>query len=111
MRELTLLPAVVLALMRDMRLSELLSESSLSICLRFVIVFPFVTGALASPSESLESNEGTFLDVVWDDGLGLEKASKMDGCFTSIRSEMEKQTMLNVQITGCISFPLKSYTL
>lgn len=106
-----MLPAVVLALMRDMRLSEPPSESSLSICLRFKTGFPFVTGALASPSESLEPNEGTFVDVVWDDGLGLEKASKMDGCFTSIKSEKEKQTMLNVQIRGCVTYPFKSYTL
>lgn len=103
-----MLPAVVLALMRDMRLSEPLSESSLSICLRFKTGFPFATGALVSPSEPLESNEGTFLDVVWGDGLGLEKASKMDGCFTSIKSEKEKQTLLNVQIRGCVTFPLTS---
>lgn len=98
-----MLPAVVLALMRDMRLSEPPSESSLSICLRFKTGFLFATGALASPSESLESNEGTFLDVVWGDGL--EKASKMDGCFTSRKSEKEKQILLNVQIRGCIAFP------
>lgn len=94
-----------------MRLSEPLSESSLSACFRFEIALPFVTGALTSPSESLESNEGTFLEVVWDDGLGLEKAFRMDGCFTSIRNEVEKQTMLNVQIRGRILFLLTSCTL
>lgn len=83
-----------MALMRDMRSSEPLSESSLLTCFRFETALAFVTGALASPSESLESNEGTFLEVVLDEGLGLEKASRMDGCFTSMRSEEEKQTML-----------------
>lgn len=67
-----------------MRLSELLSESSLGTCLRLRTCFVFAAGALASPSESLESNEGTLLAAVWDEGLGLERASSMDGCFTSI---------------------------
>jgi len=42
----------------------------------------FGGGALASLSESLESNE--ILAV-----LDLERASRMDGCFTSRRSEQE----------------------
>lgn len=70
------LTLVVLALRRDMRSPELLSESLLAACLRLITGFVFVTRALASPSES---NEGTFLAAVVDAGLDLEKASKTDG--------------------------------
>lgn len=67
----------VLAFRRDIRSPELLSESSLTTFFRFTCL-AFVTGALASLSESPESNEGTRLA-----GLDLERASTMDGCFTS----------------------------
>lgn len=79
------MPAVVLDLSRDMRSSEeLLSESSLRFFLRLRTGFCFVTGAFFSISESLESNDGTFLAAgALDAGLGLERASKIDGCFTS----------------------------
>lgn len=59
------------------------SESSLMTCFRLRTGFAFETGALPSSSESLESNDGTFLTVVLDEGLGFEKASTIDGCFTS----------------------------
>lgn len=85
------MPAVVLALMRAMRSPESLSESSLSACLRLVVAFCFVTGALASTSESLELTDDNFLEVVLDGGLGLEKASAMDGCFTSTRKGQTNQ--------------------
>ena len=93
--KLTLLPAVVLAFRRDMRLSESLSELSLSACFRFRTGFAFVTGALASPSESLVSNVGTVLAGLaglLDVALGFEKTSMMDGCFTSMRNKQEEQT-------------------
>lgn len=85
------MPAVVLDLSRDMRSSEeLLSESSLRFFLRLRTGFCFVTGAFFSISESLESNDGTFLAAgALDAGLGLERASKIDGCFTS--REKKKQ--------------------
>lgn len=83
------MPAVVLDLSRDMRSSEeLLSESSLRFFLRLRTGFCFVTGAFFSISESLESNDGTFLAAgALDAGLGLERASKIDGCFTSREKE------------------------
>lgn len=84
----TLLPAVDLAFRRDMRLSELLSESSLITCLRLP-GFAFVTG-LVFPSESLESNEGTFFV------FGLERASTIDGCFASRRNQQEKLSHADV---------------
>lgn len=78
------MPAVVLARMRDIRSSQSLSESSLAAFLRLATTFGLVTaGALAPPSESLESKDDIFLDEVLDAGLGFEKASTMDGCFTS----------------------------
>lgn len=65
--------------MRDIRSPQSLSESSLLACLRLATAFGLVTaGALALPSESLESK-----DDVLDADLGFEKASTMDGCFTS----------------------------
>ena len=86
--KLTLPQAVVLALRRDMRLSdsELLSESSMMFCFRLRTGFAFVTGGLVSLSESLESSVGIFLVAVVDEGLGLERASRIDGCFTSERN-------------------------
>ena len=79
---LTLLATVVfLPLMRDMRSSELLSESSLSRALR--LAGAALDGALDEPSESLESNDGIFLVAVLEAGLGLDRASMMDGCFAS----------------------------
>ena len=71
---------VFLALRRDIRSSELLSESSLS-CLRFRAA----AWGLASFSESLDSREGTLLAVVLDVGLAFERASRMDGCLASGR--------------------------
>lgn len=87
------MPAVVLDLSRDMRSSEeLLSESSLRFFLRLRTGFCFVTGAFFSISESLESNDGTFLAAgALDAGLGLERASKIDGCFTSREKEKKKK--------------------
>lgn len=73
---LALLPTA-LALRRDMRLSESLSESSLSACFLLETAFGFFAVTFASASESLLSNEGAP-----DEALVLEKASMMDGCFT-----------------------------
>lgn len=71
---------------------ELLSESSLRFFLRLRTGFCFVTGAFFSISESLESNDGTFLAAgALDAGLGLERASKIDGCFTSREKEEKKK--------------------
>lgn len=94
------MPAVVLDLSRDMRSSEeLLSESSLRFFLRLRTGFCFVTGAFFSISESLESNDGTFLAAgALDAGLGLERASKIDGCFTS-REKKQKKKNINLLIS------------
>lgn len=81
-----------MALMRAMRLPESLSESSLPACLRLAVAFGFVTGALASASESLVLTEDNFLEVVLDGGLGL-KVSVMDGCFTSTRRGQTNQAL------------------
>lgn len=70
--------------MRDIRSSESLSESELLTCLRLGTAFGLATaGALAPPSELLESTVAAFLDVVLDAGFGLVKASTMDSCFSS----------------------------
>lgn len=94
------MPAVVLDLSRDMRSSEeLLSESSLRFFLRLRIGFCFVTGAFFSISESLESNDGTFLAAgALDAGLGLERASKIDGCFTSREKEEKKNDIPKINL-------------
>lgn len=76
-----------------MRSPELLSESSLLTCFR-LMAFAFVAAGIASPSESLELNEGPFLGAVLDEGLVLDRASKIDGCFTSKRNEQEKQAVM-----------------
>lgn len=93
------MPAVVLDLSRDMRSSEeLLSESSLRFFLRLRTGFCFVTGAFFSISESLESNDGTFLAAgALDAGLGLERASKIDGCFTS-REKKKKNDIPKINL-------------
>lgn len=93
------MPAVVLDLSRDMRSSEeLLSESSLRFFLRLRTGFCFVTGAFFSISESLESNDGTFLAAgALDAGLGLERASKIDGCFTS-REKTKKKDIPKINL-------------
>lgn len=94
------MPAVVLDLSRDMRSSEeLLSESSLRFFLRLRTGFCFVTGAFFSISESLESNDGTFLAAgALDAGLGLERASKIDGCFTSREKEKKKNDIPKINL-------------
>lgn len=76
--------------MRDMRSSELSESSQSSSCFRLGTGLALLTGALASLSESLESNEGAFLDALLDGGLGLENASRMHGCFASMRNEERK---------------------
>ena len=73
-----------------MRLSELQSESSLMACFRLQTGFAFAAGALFSVSESLKSNDGTFLVVVLEEGLGLERASKIEGCFASRRNNQNQ---------------------
>lgn len=73
-----------------MRSPESLSESSLSACFRLLTGFGFFAAAFTSASESLESKEGTLLALV-DEGLGLEKASAMDGCFTAKRQDHRVQ--------------------
>lgn len=78
---------------------ELLSESSLRFFLRLRTGFCFVTGAFFSISESLESNDGTFLAAgALDVGLGLERASKIDGCFTSREKKQTKNDIPKINL-------------
>lgn len=89
-----------------MRSSEPLSDSSLTACFLLRMGFDFATGALASLSESLESNEGTFLAALLEEGLGLVRASRMDGCFTSVRNEDEKEITVTMQIRESFLFTI-----
>lgn len=67
-----------------MRSSELLSDSSLIICFLFTAaLLCFFAGTVPSSSESLEPNMGIFLAAVLEEALGLERASRIEGCFSS----------------------------